>query len=168
MIEWIFSLAIIMQASSIGLGVGSSTLAITGFLVAIYDGTIDASERRMLGVMYWTLRVAMFGIVSTTAIISYLDPIFFGAFGIYLWILVGVLVANAIAMTKHWISSKYGPAIQAGTWYTVGFMATIHMFKLFEVNFLEFLGLYAVDILFAYIVVNGYMWYRKRKQISQQ
>ncbi len=166
MIEWIFSLAVILQASSIGLGVGSSTLAITGFLVAIYDGTIDQSERRMLGVIYWTLRAAMFGIVATTAVITYLDPAFFGTFAVYLWILLAVLVLNAIAMTKHWISSKYGPAIQAGTWYTLGFFATIHMFNLFEVNFLEFLGLYAADVLLAYVIVNGYMWYQKRKRTA--
>ena len=165
--EIIFKFALIFQASSIALGVGSSTLAISSFLTALYDDKIDEGERRMLGVIYAALRVAMVGIVLTTATLYFIDPVFFGAFGVYMWVLIGVLFANAVAMTKHWISPKYGPAIQAGTWYTLGFMATIHMFSLFVVGWSGFFALYAGDVLFAYVVVNGYLWWRKRAKKLQ-
>lgn len=162
--ELIFNLAIIFHASAIGLGVGSSTLAITNFLVAIYDGTIDEGERRMMGVTYVMLRVAMVSILLTTSLIYYFDAHFFGEIGVFIWILVAVLYANAILMTKHIMSSKIGPALQAGTWYTLGFIVTIHMFKLFALTNLSFAILYAVDIVTALVIVNGYMRFLQNKK----
>lgn len=167
MIELIFKLAIIFQASSIALGVGSSTLAITSFLTAINDGEIDVSERRMLGVIYIALRVSMFGILATTAIITAFDNHFFGSLEIFLYVLLGVLFANAILMTKHLISSKVGPALQAATWYTLGFMMTMYMFDLFIISWPLFISLYLVDIIIALVLVNGIMTYVKKKNKSQ-
>lgn len=162
--EVVFKFAVIFQASSIALGVGSSTLAISSFLYAIAnDNKIDPSERRMLGVIYWALRTAMFGIVLTTGCIHLVEPEFFGAVGLYVWILVGVLFGNALAMTKRWVSSKYGPALQAATWYTLGFLVTIHMFELFAVDYQTFIALYAADIVFTLILVNAVLrWVHKK------
>lgn len=164
MIDIIFNTAVLFFNSSIALGVGTSTLAISSFLVALKDGQIDPSERRMLGVIYWVLRSAMLGIVVMSSAVYLLDPEFLVGLDIYLLILMVVLILNAIAMTKHWISGKYGPAIQAGTWYTMGFMATIHMFDLFTIDVSTFLWFYAGDILLAYAIVNGCLWYFKRKK----
>lgn len=161
MLELIIKLAVILQASAVCLGVGSSTLAISSFLTALYDNQIDPSERRMLGVIYIVLRVAMVLILLTTVAIAWFGPQFFGSYINYLWVLIAILFLNAIAMTKHWISPKYGPAIQAGTWYTLGFMITIHMFHLFPVNWMGFVALYAADLVTAYVLVNGYLWWRK-------
>ena len=60
MLETVSILTTIYFGSAIALGVGASTIVIVGFLVAISDGDLDRSERRMLGVIYWALRAAMF------------------------------------------------------------------------------------------------------------
>lgn len=161
MLDIILSLAIVFQASAIGLGVGSSTIAISNFIVAIWDGTIDASERRIMGVTYTTLRVAMFSILVTTAVITIIEPTLFAEVDGFIWALVAVLFANAIGMTKRWVPPQIGPALQAATWYTLGFIATIHMFELFTVTTMGFVVLYAIDIVLALIMVNGVMSYLK-------
>lgn len=162
--ELIFSLAIIFHASAIALGVGSSTLAITNFLVAIYDGAIDEGERRIMGVTYVMLRVAMASIFLTTALIYFFDKNFFGTAGLFIWFLVAVLYVNAILMTKHLMPSKIGPALQAGTWYTLGFIVTIHIFNLMVLNYTSFSLLYAADIIVALMIVNGYMKFLQNKK----
>jgi len=43
-------------------------------------------------------------------------------------------------------------------------MATIHMFHLFEVDFITFTYLYAADIVLALVVVNGLMMYFKKRR----
>lgn len=157
MLETILSCIVILNASSIGLGVGSSTLAIASFLTALKDGTIDESERRMLGVIYVTLRVAMVLILLTTVALAWLRPETFGDNTPFLFILTGVLYLNAVLMTKHWIPSSIGPALQAATWYTLGFVATITMFQLFELTYPNFALLYAADIVFAVLVVKFFL-----------
>lgn len=147
----------ISNASAIGLGVGSSTLAIASFLAALKDGTIDESERRMLGVIYVTLRVAMVLILVTTLILAWLRPETFGENIKFLFILVGVLYLNAVLMTKHWIPSSIGPALQAATWYTLGFVASITMFQLFELTYGNFALLYVADVILAILVVKFFL-----------
>ncbi len=65
----IITLATIIQSMAISLGVGSSTLAIINFFVAIADGAIDETERKMMGVVYKVLRVAMVLILITTILL---------------------------------------------------------------------------------------------------
>src|SRR5690606_27543192 len=98
------------------------------------DGKVDESERRMLGVIYILLRISMVAILLTTLIVTTLRPDIFGTQELFIWILVGVLYANAFLMTKHWIPMKIGPALQAATWYTLGFIVTIRMFALYEID----------------------------------
>ena len=62
----LFTLIAILQGFSISLGTGASTLAITNFFAAIADGGISPDERRMMGVVYIVLRVAMVLILLTT------------------------------------------------------------------------------------------------------
>lgn len=162
MLDILLTAAIIFQASAIALGVGSSTITIISFLTALKDGTIDEGERRMLGVDYWSLRAAMFGIVLTTGFISGLHRTFLDPIETYVWLLVVILFANAFGMTKHWISMKVGPALQAATWYTLGFLATIHLSHLFAIDNSVFVLLYLTDIVIALVLVNGFMAWRTR------
>jgi hypothetical protein len=166
--EHIVSLLAISNGTVVGLGVGSSTIVIVSFLVALWDGKIDVSERRMLGVVYWALRAAMVWILLTTALISYLEPDFFRTFTPFLWILIGVLYINAGLMTLHYISPKIGPAIQAGTWYTLGFLMVIFMLELYELTLTLFVALYLADVALALAAVNSVMWYRARRRITTQ
>lgn len=161
MIEFLVPLAIITLISAISLGIGSSSLAIASFLTALADSKIDTSERRMLGVIYIMLRFSMVSILLMTIFLSVFEPEFMPN-PLYQWILVAVLYVNAILMTLHWMPVRFGPAIQAATWYTLGFHFTIDMLGLYEMTTSLFLWLYAIDFITVFIIVNGFLWYVKK------
>ena len=154
MSEIFTSSIIILHASSIALGVGGSTLAIASYLTALHDTTIDPSERRMLGVIYTVLRTAMVLILLTAIIITWLRPDVFGTSAVFLFTLIGVLYANALLMSFHTMPMTIGPALQAATWYTLGFIVSITMFELFVLTPLNFIVLYGADVLVAFSVVT--------------
>lgn len=166
MLETIISLVIILYASALALGVGSSTLAATSFLVAISDGNIETSERRILGGIYTTLRIAMVLILATTLCIVWQVPGFFGDQTPFVFTLIVILYANAVSMTKHWTSVRFNPALQAATWYTLGFITTIHMFSLFNISLSDFLTLYAVDVAIGVLVVNFFLNRSEKKECN--
>ena len=71
--EIIIIVIAILQIFSVSLGVGSSTLAVLNFFVAIADGKISDEERNMMGVVYIVLRISMLAILftSNTCSVSY-------------------------------------------------------------------------------------------------
>ncbi len=161
--EIIFSIFTLWYTSAIALGVGSSSLAIAGFLTAIADGSFDEGERRIMGVIYVSLRIAMVMILFTLSIFWWWYPSALSTVDKQA-ITVFFLFVNAFLMTKHYISAKYGPAFQAATWYTLGFVFTIDAFALFSVTMPLFLILYAVDVILAVVIVNGFMRYYEEKR----
>jgi len=158
MFETFLPFIYIYFGTAISLGVGASSVVIAAFLVALMDGKIDLGERRMLGVVYFSLKVAMLSIAATLGLMTINDPQFLPGVPYY-WLLTFILFFNAWLMTKHYISSKFGPSIQAATWYTLGFLVTIDMFALYELSPLFFLTLYAIDILLAVLIVNLFIRY---------
>ncbi len=108
----------------VSLGVGASTIAVSQFLFAMRDKQVDPSERSMLGVVYFILRIAMGGILATALLLTALNGAPFmhplGAFAIATFAMLAILYGNAIAMTMHWIPLRIAPAFQAGAWYTLG------------------------------------------------
>lgn len=156
--ESIHGLLIAWLMSSTALGVGSSTLAIASFLTALQDGQIDQGERRMLGVIYASLRVAM---VMIAIALLWLNLGYPGTIlgSVFIWTPLLILTLNSVLMTMHWISFKIGPALQAATWYTLGFMLTIEAFNLLPLTWTTFSILYAIDIVLAILIVNVLMWY---------
>lgn len=156
--EIILGLSLVWFMSSVAIGVGSSTLAIASFIVALSDGQIDQSERRMLGVIYFSLRVAMVMIALSLFALGFLFPGTIKS-SLFLWVILFALVVNSIFMTKHLISFKIGPALQAATWYTLGFIMTIEAFALLPLTWSMFLSLYAIDVVVAIALVNGIMLY---------
>lgn len=154
---------------AISLGVGSSTLAIINFFVAIADGTIEPQERKLMGVVYIVLRVAMIAILLTTGLLALIhitntDIPYFTPFATALWTLIAVLFGNAILMTKHIMPSNIGPALQASTWYTFGIVMTLIPIGLDGFSYFEFLFGYAAAIALAVAIVNGVMAYQKKKR----
>jgi len=152
----------VLQSISVSLGVGSSTLAITNFFVAIADGTIDAQERRMMGVVYIVLRVAMVLILITTvalvAISTTTTPYQELPAATYAQLLViFVLFANALLMTAHIMSSTLGPAFQAGSWYTLGVIIALQGLGVTSYSFFQFLLCYIAALFLAVGIVNGVM-----------
>ncbi len=166
--DMLIILAVILQSMAISLGVGSSTLAIINFFVAIADGTIDTQERKLMGVVYIVLRVAMILILILAAFIgllSYADAgmFYFSPFIVGMWTLIAVLYVNAYLMTKHIMPSNIGPALQASTWYTLGVLFSLIPLGLTAFSYIEFLVGYAAAITLAIAIVNGTMAYLKKK-----
>jgi len=158
----------LIQSVAISLGVGSSTLAIVNFFVAIADGKIDETERKMMGITYTILRVAMVLIIVTTISLIILEIVQLGlitltAYLISQLFLIGMLFTNAYLMTKRIMPSTFGPAIQAGTWYTLGIFSALVPLGLTNFSLLQFGLLYVAVILLGISVVNGMMAYLKKK-----
>ncbi len=167
--EMIFVLVSVLQSVAISLGVGCSTVAIVNFFVAISDGKIDEQERKMMGVVYILLRVAMVLILTTTFLITflmfssvssqYLSPFVYGT-----WTLIGVLFFNAVLMTKRIMPSNIGPALQAATWYTLGVLTALVPLGLSRFSYFEFLLGYAAAIALGLTIVNGMMGHLKHRK----
>lgn len=158
----------ILQNIAISLGVGSSTLAVVNFFVAIADGKIDETERKMMGVTYTVLRVAMVNILITTiAILCIQSFILTGIvpteFIMYQLILISMLFINSLLMTKRLMPSTFGPAIQAGSWYTLGILTALEPFGLTNFSLVQFLLIYAAVIVLGVSLVNGMMAYLKAR-----
>ena len=161
-------LLVVLQNIGVSLGVGSSTLAITNFFVAIADGTIDENERRMMGVVYVVLRIAMIVILITTLVLTLMHYSGAVSFLTALWTLIAVLYINAILMTYHIMPSTIGPALQASTWYTMGVTMTLFGLGVAGYQVLHFYLAYGAVILLAISLVNGLMSYLKHKRENTQ
>jgi len=162
-------LAGIMQSIFISLGVGSSTLAIANFFAAIADGTIDETERRMMGIVYVVLRVAMVGILVATIALHAPAVITMGLAGVstFMWaqfVVLGMLYTNATLMTKRLMPSTFGPGLQAGSWYTLGIMMALALQGLTDYTLLQFVLGYIAVLILAVGAVNGVMAYLKSKK----
>jgi hypothetical protein len=167
----VFILAAIVQAIGISLGVGSSTLAISNFFVAIADGKISPDERKMMGIVYVVLRIAMVVILITTAILTTFGYYSFSStnvapYGIAFFVLIGVLYINAILMTKRIMPSTLGPSLQASTWYTMGVLNALLPLGLVSFSLTHFLLGYTAVIVLATAVVNGLMAYLKERNTN--
>ena len=161
----------IVQSFSISLGVGSSTLAILNFFVAIADGRIDETERRMMGIVYVVLRIAMVLILLSSIalmIINHLDSgIDLTPFILGQLLALSILFINAILMTLHLMPSTFGPAIQAGSWYTLGTLTALLPLGLTNFTFTEFLLGYITWLVLAVSIVNGTMAILKHQKQQQ-
>lgn len=159
----------ILQSFGISLGVGASTIAIVNFFVAIADGKIEETERNLMGVTYVILRVAMVAILFTTLYIGVAQNALVGSgyftpFVIALWLIITTLYANAILMTLHIMPSTFGPAIQAGSWYTLGMLSALRAVDLTSFSILQFIIGYACAIALAVAIVNGTMAHLKERK----
>lgn len=167
----LFILVAILQTIGISLGVGASTIAISNFFVAIADGTIEPAERKMMGVVYVVLRVAMVVILITTVMLALFGYYTFevsgvAPYGAAFFIMIAVLYLNAILMTKRIMPSTVGPSLQAGTWYTMGVTNALLPLGLVSFSLLHFILGYAAAIVLATALVNGLMSYLKERRIA--
>ena len=150
---------------AVSLGVGASTLAILNFFAAIRDGHIDETERNMMGIVYKVLRFvmyALFVIALLRMIVLYIAraDVFASVNGLF-WIIIFVLFLNAYLMTIHVMPSTFGPAIQAGSWYTLGLVSALLTIRATELPLLAFLFIYIAMVAMAVVIVNGAMAYLK-------
>jgi hypothetical protein len=164
--ELIMIVVAILFSFATSLGVGSSTLAIINFFVAIADGTIDAAERRIMGVVYILLRVAMVVIFICLVLMTgynafHLGAAAFSSLLLAQWLIVLVLYLNAILMTLRIMPSTFGPSLQAGSWYTLGILAALLPLGLTDFTVVQFLLGYITILFLATGLVNGLMAYLK-------
>lgn len=167
--EIFYIIVAVLKSMSIALGVGGSTIAIALYLASLSnDGIVDESERRLLGIVYIVLRVAMVLIFVTHVVLNIpvfiesgvsalLSPANFAQ-----WLLLAVLYVNAILMTMHIMPDKYGPGIQAATWYSFGIITSLSAFVLLEVPI--FIGAYIIFTIFAIWLIDIF----KRDMITIQ
>lgn len=164
--ELFIALVVILQTFSISLGVGSSTLAIVNFFVAIADGKIDPTERKMMGIVYVVLRVAMVAIFVTTILLVANDLSkngFLTTFDYAELIPLFVLFTNASLMTLKIMPSTFGPSIQAGSWYTLGTLAGLEIVGFTEFQLMHFILAYITWIVLATGITNGIMAIMREK-----
>ncbi len=159
----------VLQAMGISLGVGASTMTVVFFFNAIKDGTISVEERNYLGLAYIVLRVAMVVILGTYLLMAFLGYLeqgqnYFTEYTLAQSILISVLYLNALLMTIKVMPSTFGPAIQASSWYTLGFMSALYGQDIESVGILIFLLGYGTTILFAIALINSIMAYLKDKR----
>lgn len=157
----LLTLTAIIQSLAISLGLGASTLAIVNFFVALADGTIDQHERKMMRVVYIVLRVAMIVILCTALILALCNivvlKLYPTAFIYAQWSAIAMLFLNAFLMSKHLISSSFGPALQAGSWYTLGILLSLLALNLHSFSYLQFVLGYIATLALAIALVNGTM-----------
>lgn len=162
-------LVAILQSMAVALGVGASTLAIANFFVAIADGVIDETERRMMGVVYTILRIAMILILTTTFILllytystvglTQLPAITFGQL-----VALFVLYANALLMTAHLMPTTFGPALQGGSWYALGILLALQTLDLTNFTYGQFFLAYITWLILAVTITNTIMAILKAKK----
>lgn len=167
-IEIAYIINAVIMAVAISLGVGCSTVAISQFLYSIHDGNFEVTERKMLGIVYFILRVAMVAILLTLAIqagifyflLNNFD--FVSPFFLSMWTVVGVLYLNAIGMTMHWMPGKIGPALQASSWYTLGVLMALVPVGITGFMYQQFALVYVGVIMLAIAALNMLMGYLKK------
>ena len=155
----------VIQAISISLGVGSSTIAILNFFQAIKDGKIDPVERSFMGVTYIVLRIAMIVILLTTIGLTmfgyYENAGYITSYVIAQIFLILILFINATLMTLRIMPSTFGPAIQASSWYSLGFILALSQQDLGEFSFITFALLYVGLIVVATLAIGAVMKHQR-------
>jgi len=170
--EFIIIFTTILFHISLAIGVGASTLAIINFFVAVANGKISSDEKRMLGVTYIVLRVAMILILITTLILVSLNVqqsglVTYTPSVIATWILLLTLYVNAILMALQIIPNAFGPSVQAGTWYTFIIMTTLTWMGIFF-TVTQFIVVYVFFILFVTLLVNGVMMFLEYSRTKER
>ena len=170
--EMILVLTTVVQFFAVSLGVGSSTLAVANFFVAIADGKIDETERKMMGIAYLILRIAMSVILVTTGILVVHSLMTNGIAGISTFAIaqismITVLYVNATLMTLRIMPSTVGPAFQAAAWYALGALSALAALQLTEFTYLQFTLSFIADCAMNVAITNGLMWYLKAKRAKQ-
>ena len=158
--EITYIINMLVMSIAVSIGVGCSTVALAQFFSAIKDGEIDPIERRMMGIVYLLLRVAMGAILATllvqAGIIYYITGnfLFISPFFLALYTTVAVLFINAVGMTMRYMPRQVGPGLQATTWYTIGILTALVPLNLARFTYMEFLLVYVGTVILVVAALN--------------
>ena len=134
------------------LGVGASTVVLVTWLIAQVDGSISKDEGRLLGAIYKILRIAMFAIGLALVLSHFGHTVTRDLQYAMQWSLFGVLCMNAVMMTYHKMPMRFGPSLQAGTWYAQFFITVITVARLPEIVIML---IYIAWIFVVYLIIHG-------------
>lgn len=155
-----------IQSFGVSIGVGCSTVAILNFLVAVQDGVVDESEKRLMRIVYFVLRISM-GVILLTMfvqglmLISAYGTYYFNPFVVAGWFTILLLYVNAILMTRKLMPRSIGPSLQVASWYTLAVLYFLSTVNLIYFTYLQFFAGFALVLLIAMLTVNGSMAYLK-------
>ncbi len=166
--EYLYLVLAFLQSLGVSLGVGASTFAVANYIVAVRDGKVDESERQLMKVVYTVLRIAMIAILVTMigqAVLLYMatGTYVFHPFVATAWTIILVLFANAVLMTFRLMPRFLGPALQAGSWYSLGVLYFLSTVGLVGFSFTAFFGGYLAMIVLALVLINGLLAYFKTR-----
>lgn len=162
MIETFLVITQVLHQMGVTFGVGASTFALTFFINALEDGAIDPSERRFMHIVYVVLRIGMtlitLSLLSFGAIAFFPKNIAALLSPIYLmeWTLVGVIIVNAILMTKHLMPMKFGPVLAGGSWYSLFLVTVLPLAATAYPTLLVFYAAFLVLFFIVFTAVKNY------------
>lgn len=151
------TILIVFDLFELGLAAGASTFALTFYYMGIKDGEINKSERRFMGAVYFALRVAIVAIIATEVFYVWYYGI--EAFPlvettevlIFRWMLLGIIIVNAVLMQLHKMPMWLGPALAGGSWYAL-FFATV--WPELDLPFATLVGYYVIFLVFMLIALR--------------
>ncbi|HEY4511178.1 MAG TPA: hypothetical protein VJG29_02285, partial [Candidatus Paceibacterota bacterium] len=160
----------ILQQLGMTLGVGASTFALIFYIASGRDGEIDSTERSFLHITFTVLRTGLFLIIFSGAIITgahllagessvVFQPIFIGK-----WLLIGLIVLNALLMTSKIIPLPIGGALAGATWYALFFLHNIAP----DMSFLMFAILYVLWALAFTLLFQGVKMLAREKGFPEK
>jgi len=118
------TILVIAHVAGTILGVGGATVAEVNIITALKDGKIDASERALMHANYTSIRVGL-----AIAILSGIALVWWHLNAGNTWVitspkvwfkdlLVLVIIANAVFLSKRWVPLWLGSAVSFSAWWT--------------------------------------------------
>jgi len=133
------------------LAVGASTFAVLFFLTLMLSGDKNPLIRKVMHMVYAVLRIGM-TLIGLSLIGMYffdtgIEPLRYA----FLWTLLIIITVNAVLMTAHIMSFKYGPVIAAASWYSMFFVSVLPIHTL---GVPVAVGLYIAFLILVYIFIE--------------
>ena len=163
-----FYMAQIFRSLTVGLVLGTSTIALTFYLYVVAQGKTEPAQNKMMRIVYTVLRVGMV-LVLVSELTCFLynfhvdnfvywtdNPELLMRFTIY-----AIIVVNAFAMQFRKITMWLGPVIAAGSWYAYFFFST--WIETESTYLTLFIG-YLIWLAVVFVIVNGLRLYFTRNQ----
>ncbi len=163
-----FYLAHLFRTYTVGLVLGSSTMALVFYLYVVAKGKTEPAENRMMHIIYSVLRVGMVLVLVsefTCFLYNYhIDNFVYWTDNPELLMrltIYSIIVVNAFAMQFRKISFWIGPVIAAGSWYAYFFFSTwIETESTYPVLFVGYL----IWLSIVFVIVNGIRLFLTRNQ----
>ncbi|MDD9867811.1 MAG: hypothetical protein OXU73_00535 [Candidatus Campbellbacteria bacterium] len=153
------TLLIFLESLMISLGAGVSTFAVLSYFASIQDGVIEKSERRIMGSIYFVLRLAMFSLSIILILLLFLTD--FSDYSVWFRALIMlVIISNAVLMTAHRIPMWFGPPLMFASWYTYLFYVVFSRIYYVPItssdDFVSVLGMYLIVISLSGFLYNSF------------